>query len=301
MSTIGQENTQKTIFHSLTEVTRSMGLDYTPPVGTTYNQKMGSLPGYLSGGAVTPPVGLDPSEYPTIKYLAIGRGAHRVVLSDNQFDIVKHRCSDATPFEPIPWLVRPLGQDIDDATRANYRLRVVRDIGGNPYVCYYLRVIDLNATTPTVDVITVQDGEIASSVAYDFAAEESAMQDPIPPTQSNLQANLINGRHIRVSSTVTITMDENDINEIIEACELIYGSVNYATISEFGVVQGVDYNNYTVNTGGDGDDPLTYVEAVNTQITTHIGVIIPLQGRPTQITNSYALSDVIPWPEASPT
>lgn len=303
MSTVGQENTQKTLFHSLTEIHRSMGVNYTPNANTTYNQRMTALDNYVGGGSHPSPAIQNGPKYPQIKYLAIGRGAHRVVAGDQTgslIDIAKHRCSDASPFEPIPWIIRPVGSDLTPGEQANYRLRVVLDLGqAGVCACYFLKVIDLGAINPTVDVITVQDGEITNSTPFDFVAQENAMQDPVAPTQSNIETNLINGQHIKVSGSVSIALTEQDINEIIEAVEAIYGDISYATISEFGVVQGIDQT-VTLPIDGVSGPTTEYVEALQAQITTHIGVTIPLQGRPTSINNTYALSDVIPWPDVTP-
>ena len=207
-----------------------------------------------------------------MQYLAIGRGGHdfapmpkgKVVLN-----LRWHEPSDSALFEHIPFIVRPLANDLSAGQRTNYRLRTKETFNGKDYWVYRLRVI------PTAGVkVGLKETSIVNGVNNTTSFVPDV--NDLSPTAGKIKTNTptpTTGKYLTAEAIIQLTLSKADIHEIREACRVIYGDVAYAEISEFALVAGEDR---TVSSIGTGGLPLSYTEIVSAQCTSMICSYYPL-------------------------
>ena len=274
-------NSVKTLNFALLEQVRDLNQPFSVLQYSTLNEA-------FNIGNIAPPS----SGYPTMQYLAIGRGGHSNVVgtgNDTLTDILTHRSTDTTMFQAIPFVMVPTSADLGPTARAKYRIRVLETYGGIDYYCYYLKVIPETNITTDVRVIQVTNGVITSDVAY---VPSITSLSPTPINISNTVVNVANGEHLVAQSVLPITLDSTDILNIINACVTKYGDARYATISELGVVSAYDVS--VTNTMG--GHSTTYTEVQAAQIMAFVGTYNPCQNNPDGITQSFALSSTLLYP-----
>ena len=296
------QNTVKTIHHTVLELLRSFNKPFTHMddlalINTKF--QLDTDRNFAMPLGVAVPAG----EYPTIQYMAIGRGGHEAVTGTapgvTLIDILQHLPTDAVLFEHMPFLVVPEGDDaaLDAPTRAKYRGRVRESYDGGTtwYFAYYLRVADTSASDPAVIVQTVLNGEITNEVPFVYTNQ---MQNPVPADPNNININTVEGDHIIVQSNLTLSLDSTDITNIIEAAITMHGDARYATISEVALVSGFDLGLTGVIDGSGGT--VSYDEITHAQVINFIGTEVPLQHSPDSVTLSYGLSNSQPLPPVTP-
>lgn len=275
------QNTVKTIHHVKQEILRSMGLPFVIDDYSTLNEKH-------SIGNIQPPAG----EYPVIKYMGIGRGGHRNVTgADNTSltDILRHGVTDAVLFEQIPFVLVLTTDDISVPDRAKYRIRVLETHGGTDYFAYYLKVIEEVATDPDSRVVVLENGVIITDDPY---VPVISSQNPSPVDLSNVIENTVEGRHLTVQSKVNVDFNTVDISRFLDAIQIIYGDVRYATISEIAIVSGFDIS-VTSTIGG---MTVVHDEIRTGQVVNFIGTEVPLQHNPISHAMTYGLGNSMPLP-----
>lgn len=270
------KNTTKTLAFSNLDIIQNARSSFVIDQYSTLNEK-------FSIGNVSPPS----SGYPEIKYLTIGRGGHQSYIGSNNASLSKpltHGPANACLFEHIPFVLVPVTNDLTTLQRANYRIRVLLTINSIPYYAYYLKVIDISSLAPATRLITLSNGSITSDTAY---TPTSSNLNPTPVDVSNINVMVANGSHLIPQASLTITLNADDIASIINACTIIYGGIEFSTISEMGLVGGFD----TTVTSTLGGNNVTYTEIQTGQIMTFIQCYHDLQYYPSSITIPYTLSD----------
>lgn len=202
-------------------------------------------------------------EIPRLKYLVIGNGGHRATVGTDNLAVIKnnlHRPRDTGLFSQIPFILRPAANDIPEAQQAKYRLRKKVTYNGKDYIAYYMRVIDFSDSTVKAEYVSVTDGNMTTT-DFKFTVDDLS---PTPTDYANNQVITADGNYVSVSAITEVKLTEEEINEIIDACTIIYGSADYAVISELGLVTGVDIS--TPNTTGVG--AATVTECACAQIAT---------------------------------
>lgn len=246
----------KSIFHVALEAMDVKGT-FTALSDSTLNQHFG-----INHGEALPT-----GSFPELGYLCIGRGGHENVAgAGNLTNIRQHKINHARLFEHLPFLVRKVsdGDITDPAIRAKYALRKVENYGGEDYYVYYAKRIDLTAGDVELKQITVSGG-VETVTDYVPSAEHLT---PTPVSIVNGKPNTSTGTTIRVTLPVTFSLTPAEMAEIVNACEIIYGDIRYAVISEMALVSGVD-KTVTSNVGGAS---VTYSEVIAAQCCNFLGV-----------------------------
>lgn len=208
-------------------------------------------------------------ELHALQYFCIGNKGHYATVSGDGFTNVafyKHKPQDAGLYNFIPFVVRPELEDLSTSERLQYGMRVPITVGSGPsaavYWAYYFKKLDTNSLTPQKKIKTTVGG--VSSYAP-FEADEANLT-PIPEIPSNSQVNTSDGTSYEVVTSLDVSINALDAEEIRNACQIIYGDASRAVISEIGVVSAVrksvevlDKN--LANTAG------TYFEAIRAIIT----------------------------------
>lgn len=290
MATISNQNTTKVFVQSYLELLRATGKDYQAIPNSTLNQKLG-----ISHAPIWPPTGsgILNSNFPIIKYMAIGSGGHAYQsgggASQGTIKTKVHDSIHCAMYKQMPFAVRPLDEDFTPAERAEYRLREVKTIDGVQYAFYWLKVIDLNAITPTLRVVHIENGEIIEEWDYDPEDRLDEQLNPEVIDISNVDVNTVNGLHLMVKSQITVELNASQLAEIVTAMAVLHpgSTVDDATISEVAVVWGFDFEKNI-------SEPQPMIEAAGAQIISHITTHVALRYHNNLIRLSYGLADGLP-------
>lgn len=177
--------------------------------------------------------------YPTIDYYAIGLGGAKVVYRADGIPIVEavqHLATDASLYKPFPFVLRAVGNDLTPAQRVNYAMRTIETYNGQAYVAYYLKRIDKTQAVLNREIKTINNGIVTVTKFTPTAANLS----PTPPDISNVGTNVITSDYASVYSTIPMVFTKDECTELLAAATIIYGSEDYATISEIAICSGYD-------------------------------------------------------------
>ena len=206
---------------------RNLPLEY--PENTTLNEKFN----------ISPAERPRPEQLPTLKYFAIGRGGHRFTAGADGEPLSQlnwHRASDASLFTHLPFVVRPIENDLSSDMRANYAMRKKELHDGKNYYVYYLKRIPETTESPRMILTTYVDGVGKSEPFIPSASDLS----PEPPLLNQDGTVPVSGQYLTTTSPVALKLSKEDINEIVNGVEIIYGNLSYAVLSEVALVSGVD-------------------------------------------------------------
>lgn len=265
----------KTVWFAMLQLAKSLNRDHDVVAHSTLNQKLNVLSG----------ASLNAGEEPDIQYMAIGRGG---VQNDGPTDrnMLQHKITDGCLFEQIPFVMREVTNDLDPAERERYRLRKLETYGGTQYFCYYLLAVDIASAAPEINTIDTSGGTEDINPFIPNAAQQTPTPVPLdanglPITTSNVS--------ISVEAPVEILLTSQDIQNIMDACEIIYGSANKAIISEVAFCSGFD----ETTTSNDGGLNVNYTEAKAVQPATFIGEDLNLLYTSSSYTFRYSLGTTL--------
>lgn len=243
----------KTMWFAMLQLSKSLNRDHDVVDYSTLNEKLN-----IQAGS-----SLAAGEMPDVQYMAIGRGG---VVNNGQSDrdMLQHKVTDGCLFEQIPFAMREISNDFDPAERDKYRLRRLETYGGTQYFCYYLLKVDIASSTPELNKIDTSGG--VEDISPFVPQPSQLTPTPVPLDATGLPISTSNVS-ISVAAPVEITLSSQDIQNITEACRIIYGSVTKAIISEVAFCSGFDK---TV-TSNDGGTTVNYTEAIACQPATFIG------------------------------
>jgi len=210
--------------------------------------------------------GVTPIVTPTLKYFAIGNGGHTVTVGANGIPLTKpvqHQATDAALYNGLPFVLRPINNDIDTASQANYALRRIETHAGAQYIAYYLKRLPVNGIVPSMDIVSTVNGVSTTST---FVAT-SANLNPTPPALNNAGVNLISGNYVAAAANMSIDLSANDVTELLNVATILYGDPAYAIISEIALCSGVDK---TVQSATYGNALIPFNEAVAVQVVSFI-------------------------------
>ena len=281
MSILDTNYSSKSIHLTRLEQIRGKNIPYSILQYSTLNEKF-QLPN------IQPPA----SGYPEIKYLAIGNKGATFTNGVNGIPIVNiltHSYTDSALFNQIPFVLVPVDNDLAPNVRANYRIRRLETYNGINYFAYYLKVLTPDVTAPEHTVITISNGVITAQDVYTPTPESL---NPTPVTLSNTNVNTSDGRHLVTKETYPLTLTAADAANILEACNIIYGSPQYALITELGLVGGYDY----AATSTDGNITASYTEIRTAQIMAFIGTVCYVETQDSSFGWDLSLSSDVPYP-----
>ena len=252
------DNFRRTALGGLSQTCAMMGLPLPQIANTTLNEKLS-----IQANAT-----LGVNETPRAKYMCIGIGGHQGTVGADGILLIgsaQHRPTDNSLFRMMPFVMRPLANDLTSTERQRYALRRIENHKGLDYAVYYLRRLDLTNVVPKLQKINITNG-VTTTVDY---TPTSGDLSPTPPALNTGGANTVTGEFIAAVARVTVNFDTLDATEILNAAMVLFDSEEYAIISEMGFVSGVD-RSVTVT---DPNGALVYDECINAQIVTHIATL----------------------------
>lgn len=230
-----------------------------------------------------------------MKYAAIGNGGTRVVQGVNgiaRLKAVQHEPRHAALYNQLPFVLRLPNDDLDAGQRSKYRLRKYESHDGTTYVAYYLKVLDLEQTSPQLELRTVSNGT-TTSVPYSPTLSDL---NPTPPVVDD-SVLTSTGNFIAATAKVPFTLTAWEIEEFLNVCNIVYGDDGYAMISEIGICSGVD----RAVTGDFNGTSTGYTEAIGVQICTFVNTSIPVKFINTNFTLMLDTGSLEPLLELTPT
>lgn len=245
------ESVTRTIYGAHLQTCKLLNRPFTVLPNSTLNQKFNLFADEL-------PLS---NEYPKLGYIGIGNKAATYELGNDGFILTReipHLPRHASLYNFIPFVIRNMNDDLSATERMKYRLRVPITINSEQYVAYYLRVLNLDNVAPSVELRNVNEGVITTT---DFIPEITDLS-PQHPNISNVNLNNPNGDYLVSTAKINFVLNQNDINNILEACQLLYGDPRYAVINEIALVTGID----RVLTGVFGSTQSSYTEVISAQI-----------------------------------
>ena len=206
------------------------------------------------------------NEYPKLGYIGIGNKGSSYEVTSTGYVLttpIPHSPRHASLYNQIPFLIRPIDDDISSTERAKYRLRVPISLNNNTYIAYYLRTLDLTSVTPVVQIRNVNNG-VSTTNTFTPTTGDLA---PVAPNLNNINLNDPSGDYLVSTALVNFTLSATDITNIREACQLLYGDQRYAVINEIALVTGVD----KILSGIAGSNgSINYTETIAAQVASFI-------------------------------
>lgn len=197
--------------------------------------------------------------------VVIGNGGHSFQVGANgrvKWQGLNHEPTHFALYNQLPFVLRLPTEDLTPTERQRYRLRCMRNYGGQDYVAYYARVMDLSNVAVELELRHVENGNTSSKP---FVPTIENL-NPVPPKLSTGQVLTTTGDYGASSAKIPAPMSASDVAEFTNACRIIHGEDGWNIISEMAVVASVD-RNVTATIGGNQQ---TYVEAINAVIMAHI-------------------------------
>lgn len=200
------------------------------------------------------------------RYFCIGNKGHGMTIGADNVPLitsVQHRPRDAGLYNQLPFVMRLPANDLTASERVNYRLRRAETHGGKTYIAYYGKAIDYTNTIPQMDYVKVVSG-VSSTTSFEPKASDLT---PTPPDISSTGVVTTTGDYVTATAKVPFTMSAQEVTELINVSNIIYGDSAHAIISEIAICSGIDK---TVMGDFNGVQA-TYVDAIGVQIAAFIG------------------------------
>lgn len=286
---MAQRSITRTVIGSQLQTERQMGLKHNVSEFTTINQAISertivaNLPEPLTMGMEVLPVYdyQNDSNQLFTQYIVIGNGGHRNITGTSSSTSsaipytlpIPHRATDTGLYNLIPFVVRAVTNDLSISQRRQYALRRTVLINGVLYAAYFARKLDFTRLTPTVNITTVVDGE---STTTEYVPTINNLRPTPPVEDTSYDASYAN-----VTASVAVVWSEAEIQDIKDACRILYGSENLAIISEITLCSGVEkaVSQKYPNSGTQTPTAIatnTFYEAVACQAVMHISTYIPI-------------------------
>lgn len=230
--------------------------------GTRYERRpfttLNELHGFQTG------VEASELEYSKVQYLVAGIGGHQLTAGTSGIPRnkpISHSPLDTGLYIPVPWVMRLQTEDLTPTERLKYAGRISVEHEGENYFQYWLRRIDLTDSKTTLETTSIRDGnETTVPLVYNSSN--------LRPTPKNISSDtamptLEEADVVSTTLNVVVALSEIDVAEYVNAATIIYGSSEYAIISEVGLVAGIDK---VVTAQGPGGVPFQFNEVIGAQI-----------------------------------
>lgn len=153
-------------------------------------------------------------------YFMAGKGASSVAVPGKVF--IPHNY-ESKLYEPIPFRLVPVANDLSQTEREPYRLRKIVTYGGIEYAAYYGKKFDVGAIY----------------LEYNDAVYTPVESDTTPVDENDSSHRLAGGS---VLAYVQFTLNVDEV-ELKEYFKIVNGSLAGAVMNEIGLVLGADLPN----------------------------------------------------------
>lgn len=272
-------NTVRTVHGAALQTSQLLGLPVVIRENTTLNQKFN----------IHKDIAVANSDNIAMRYATIGNGGHKMIVGANNIPYpkaVQHTPRHSALYNHLPFVLRRPSDDLTPQERQAYRLRRLETRDSVVYVAYYLKVLDLSNTSTQLELRHVENNATTSTEFQATLADLS----PEPPAIDPGGVLTTTGDYIAATAKVPFILLENDIDELLNVANVIYGDPNYAIISELGLCSGVD----RIVTGDFNGVSTSYTDAIGVQIVDFMSVFYPVAFSNKQVNLTLDVGDVSP-------
>lgn len=181
-----------------------------------------------------------------LKYFGIGvRGSNCDGKDSNgvtKMKVNQHQPIDANLFTAVPFLARPVDNDLDNFNREKFRMRTVEARNGIPYAFYWLMLINFDNYNPSEKKIT-RDEVTGVEDVKPYIHRKDDLENPQPVDFTSVGSVPISNEYVNSSAILDCSLTQADLREISLACKIYYNDASYASINEVGVAYGIDTQN----------------------------------------------------------
>lgn len=245
--------TVRSIFGAELQTAALTGRPYRTREDTTLNERFN----------IHPNSPLPTGKYPTVGYIHLGLGGHRLTAGADGIALnspVPHLAIHAGLYKPMPMVLRLQTEDLTPVERASYALRRTEVHNGENYFAYYLKRIDYTDVETKLNSTQIIEGQETTIPFVPNSSNLSPTQPLLPSDQAI--PTLSEGDYVSVSMMVSIPLSQFDTAEYLKAVNIIYGSDSYGIISEVALVSAIDS---VVTAEGPGGVPFQFNEAIGAQ------------------------------------
>lgn len=253
------EKSVRTAIGAKLQTAQKLNRPYTFSDNSVMNKQLNILPDTL------------PDVTPWTQYVGIGIGglSARFIGEKRRIELtpIPHDPRHTGFYEQIPFVIRPVDEDLTTAERVNYRLRKLMDVGGVRYAAYYARKIDTTGMEVRLEYRVIQDGNVTST-PWEPSVDD---QHPTPITVNPGQVLTTGDDYVASSAKSTLRFSAWDIAELINVGRVLFDSEDAIVVSEIGLMSGIDFE-----TRGDFNGvSLPITEAIGVQINDFVSTLIP--------------------------
>lgn len=233
------------------QVSNYIGTEFIKHDNTTLNQKFD-----IQAASQLPP-----NTTPSLKCFTIGIGGHSYTMGPNNIPLsqtVDHSSGDAGLYHHIPFVIRAVNDDLTSSERARYCLRRMEEHDGVNYYAYYGKYLNMAGVRPRMTKRTISDDQV---VIDEYVYTEENLS-PVPPAIPNTGAVTTSNEYLATTAVIPMPFNEQDVAELYNVAEVIFGDRRLAIISEFGFCTG-HVTDVSINTPS---GPVTFKEVIGCQI-----------------------------------
>lgn len=212
-----------------------------------------------------------PAGIPWTQYATLGIGGLATKYYDNntraELYPLPHDPSHTGLYSQVPWVIRPVQNDLTAAEVKKFRLRTLQDFNGVRCAVYWARPMDLTNTTVRIEYRKIQNGQIVS----DPWEPSQANQFPKPPVLGQGETLVTGDDYLAATAKTTLKFTSWDMTELVNVANIMFKSENALLLTEIGLCSGIDVQ----HRGNFNGQSLAYTEASGVQITDFVSVFLP--------------------------
>jgi len=216
-------NSQRTMYNVNLTMNMLLGKPHKELPNTTLNEKFNVLP--LED--------IPENTYPHLDYIVVGIGGTEII-DDSPYKFSKHKSIDASLFETVPFITRPLDQDILPDERKKYRLRTIININGVDYIAYYAKKFTNYISRDGLYEIESING--IHTLKF-MTTNTNELLNPTPRLANDyldIEHKKYNAKTVKVEFSLTT----DEMVELENSMSIIYGKI--VPITEIGLATGID-------------------------------------------------------------
>ena len=214
----------RTLFGIMQDTAKMLGKDYIPLPNTTLNEKYSVGDPYMIGNPVMNvlTIGLKPVDF----------------YADNNFNLLdlKHSATDGSVYEPIPFSMREVGDELSSVFASKYRLRTIKNIGGKEYVCYY--GYSLSTFKSDTKLYRLIRDDVNKYGLFELDIRDINVLNPNIQTTTPYTQFKTND-YVTAIDEIEIKLASQDLLEIKNVIDIMFPGREYV-IGEFGIVSSID-------------------------------------------------------------
>ncbi len=220
--------TTRTIYNIALETAKMLGISYTPPIGTTLNEKFGVL-------------NKQSTVNPDLRYYTLGMSYDSLIDPNGSvsLDSIKHYAYDASVHIPLPFLLVLKDVGLTPMEESTYRIKTEVEINGIKYIACYLKIID-NINTNSY-IYDIKHNSENGYTIEEFIPVNHNVLSPTLSAGSTLYPDDID--YLGISQKLTINLSVEEIVNIKAAADIMYpfkDEVERHTIGEIAFCTGIE-------------------------------------------------------------